>query len=58
MTDIDDDFLTSLQNEVTPVHMLLLSFTGCAFALIMGSFFGYHVYLVMYVLSGNSQQQR
>ncbi|KAH9166120.1 DHHC palmitoyltransferase-domain-containing protein [Lactarius sanguifluus] len=30
-----------------PVHMLLLSFAGCAFTLIMGSFFGYHVYLVL-----------
>ncbi|KAF8272764.1 DHHC palmitoyltransferase-domain-containing protein [Lactarius quietus] len=27
-------------NEITPVHMLLLSFAGCAFTLIMGSFFG------------------
>jgi len=34
-------------NEITPVHMLFLSFAGCAFALIMGSFFGYHVYLVL-----------
>src|SRR6266702_1922442 len=29
--------------------MLMLSFAGCAFALIIGSFFGYHVYLVLYV---------
>ncbi|KAH9065236.1 DHHC palmitoyltransferase-domain-containing protein [Lactarius vividus] len=34
-------------DETTPVHMLLLSFAGCAFTLIMGSFFGYHVYLVL-----------
>ncbi|KAH9002792.1 hypothetical protein EDB86DRAFT_3073927 [Lactarius hatsudake] len=34
-------------DEITPVHMLLLSFAGCAFTLIMGSFFGYHVYLVL-----------
>ncbi|KAI0252131.1 DHHC palmitoyltransferase-domain-containing protein [Lactifluus subvellereus] len=34
-------------NETTPVHMLLLSFSGCAFALIMGSFLGYHIYLVL-----------
>ena len=39
------------QNEITPVHMLLLSFAGSAFTLIMGSFFGYHVYLVLYVLT-------
>ncbi|KAH9991241.1 DHHC palmitoyltransferase-domain-containing protein [Russula vinacea] len=32
-------------NEITPVHMLLLSFAGCAFTLVMGSFLGYHVYL-------------
>ena len=29
--------------------MLLLSFTGCIFAVMLGSFFGYHVYLVLYV---------
>lgn len=29
--------------------MLLLSFAGCAFALIMGSFLCYHIYLVLYV---------
>ena len=40
-----------LQSEITPVHMLLLSFAGCVFTLIMGSFFGYHVYLVLYVLT-------
>jgi palmitoyltransferase len=34
-------------NELTPVHMLLLSFAGCAFTLVMGSFLGYHVYLVL-----------
>lgn len=34
-------------DEITPVHMVLLSFAGCAFTLIMGSFFGYHVYLVL-----------
>jgi hypothetical protein len=39
------------QDEITPVHMVLLSFAGCAFTLIMGSFFGYHVYLVLYVLT-------
>jgi len=33
--------------EITPVHMLLLSFTGCLFALIMGTFLGYHIYLVL-----------
>ncbi|KAI0301090.1 DHHC palmitoyltransferase-domain-containing protein [Multifurca ochricompacta] len=32
-------------NEMTPVHMLILSFAGCAFAIIIGSFLGYHVYL-------------
>ncbi|KAI0260692.1 DHHC palmitoyltransferase-domain-containing protein [Gloeopeniophorella convolvens] len=34
-------------SEITPVHMLMLSFTGCAFSVIMGSFLGYHVYLVL-----------
>jgi hypothetical protein len=38
------------QNEFTPVHMLLLSFAGCAFALVIGSFLGYHIYLVLCVL--------
>jgi hypothetical protein len=35
---------------MTPVHMLLLSFAGCAFTLVMGSFLGYHIYLVLCVL--------
>jgi len=34
-------------NEMTPVHMLLLSFAGCVFTLVMGSFLGYHIYLVL-----------
>ncbi|KAH9980081.1 DHHC palmitoyltransferase-domain-containing protein [Lactifluus volemus] len=34
-------------NEITPVHMLLLSFAGCAFALVIGSFLIYHIYLVL-----------
>jgi len=33
------------------VHMLLLSFAGCAFTLVMGSFLGYHIYLVLSVFS-------
>jgi palmitoyltransferase ZDHHC2/15/20 len=37
------------QNELTPVHMLLLSFAGGAFALVIGSFLGYHIYLVLCV---------
>ena len=36
---------------MTPVHMLLLSFAGCVFTLVMGSFLGYHIYLVLCVLS-------
>jgi hypothetical protein len=31
--------------------MLLLSFAGCAFTLVMGSFLGYHIYLVLFVAS-------
>src|SRR5258708_12293139 len=38
------------QNEITPVHMLMLSFAGCVFTLVMGSFLGYHIYLVLCVL--------
>jgi palmitoyltransferase len=34
-------------NEITPVHMLILSFAGCVFTLVMGSFLGYHIYLVL-----------
>jgi len=34
-------------NEITPVHMLMLSFAGCVFALVVGSFLGYHIYLVL-----------
>jgi palmitoyltransferase len=34
---------------MTPVHMLLLSFAGCAFTLVMGSFLCYHIYLVLCV---------
>ncbi|KAI9508414.1 hypothetical protein F5148DRAFT_913259 [Russula earlei] len=34
-------------DETTPVHMLLLSFAGCAFTLVIGSFLGYHIYLVL-----------
>ena len=37
------------QNEITPVHMLMLAFAGCAFTLVMGSFLGYHIYLVLCV---------
>ena len=33
------------------MHMLLLSFAGCAFTLVMGSFLGYHIYLVLFVSS-------
>jgi palmitoyltransferase ZDHHC2/15/20 len=29
--------------------MLMLSFAGCAFTLVMGSFLGYHIYLVLCV---------
>jgi palmitoyltransferase len=32
-------------SEVTPVHELFLACTGIIFAAIVGSFFGYHVYL-------------
>lgn len=32
---------------MTPVHMLLLSFAGCAFTLVLGSFLCYHIYLVL-----------
>jgi palmitoyltransferase ZDHHC2/15/20 len=39
-----------VQNEITPVHMLLLSFAGCAFALVIGSFLIYHIYLVLCVV--------
>jgi len=34
-------------DETMPVHILLLSFAGCAFTLVMGSFLGYHIYLVL-----------
>ncbi|KAH9969828.1 DHHC palmitoyltransferase-domain-containing protein [Russula dissimulans] len=34
-------------NETTPVHMLMLAFAGCAFTLVLGSFLGYHIYLVL-----------
>ncbi|KAI0313596.1 DHHC palmitoyltransferase-domain-containing protein [Amylostereum chailletii] len=33
--------------EETPVHMLFLSFVGVIFSLVVGSFFSYHVYLVL-----------
>ena len=29
--------------------MLILSFAGCIFTLVMGSFLGYHIYLVLCV---------
>lgn len=34
-------------HEATPVHELILAFAGIIFALVIGSFFGYHVYLVL-----------
>ncbi|KAF8644686.1 hypothetical protein AX16_008346 [Volvariella volvacea WC 439] len=34
-------------NEVTPIHQLFLSAMGCVFALVIGSFFCYHVYLIL-----------
>ena len=46
-SSLEPSFLT--QNEMTPVHMLLLSFAGCAFALVLGSFLCYHIYLVLCV---------
>ncbi|KAI0040951.1 zf-DHHC-domain-containing protein [Auriscalpium vulgare] len=33
--------------EVTPVHMLFLAFMGIVVTMIIGSFFGYHVYLIL-----------
>jgi len=33
-------------NESTPIHGLILAFSGVVFSLVIGSFFGYHVYLV------------
>ncbi|KIK69775.1 hypothetical protein GYMLUDRAFT_150783 [Collybiopsis luxurians FD-317 M1] len=33
-------------DEMTPVHEILLTFAGIAFALVIGSFFSYHIYLV------------
>ena len=35
-----------LQDETTAVNALLLAVTGIIFAITIGSFFGYHVYLV------------
>jgi len=34
-------------NENTPVHELILAFAGIIVTLVIGSFFGYHVYLVL-----------
>lgn len=35
-----------VQDTVTPIHELFLSFAGIVFTLVMGAFFIYHVYLV------------
>jgi len=34
-------------NEITPVHELVLSFTGLVFTLVIGSFLFYHLYLIL-----------
>jgi hypothetical protein len=38
-----------IQDVYTPIHELCLTLAGIIFALVMGSFFLYHVYLVLYV---------
>jgi len=34
-------------NEITPVHELGLAFAGLLFTLVIGSFLGYHIYLIL-----------
>ncbi|KAJ7630941.1 DHHC palmitoyltransferase-domain-containing protein [Roridomyces roridus] len=36
-----------LMNELMPLHALFLTFYALVFALVMGSFYGYHIYLVL-----------
>jgi len=33
-------------DEITPVHELFLAFYGITFSMVIGSFFGYHLYLI------------
>lgn len=37
------------QDAQTPIHMLFLSFMGVVFGITIGAFFGYHIYLTLYV---------
>ncbi|KAJ6583986.1 DHHC palmitoyltransferase-domain-containing protein [Mycena vulgaris] len=37
---------SAMKNELMPLHALFLTFFALVFALVMGSFYGYHLYLV------------
>jgi hypothetical protein len=45
-----------MQNELMPLHAIFLTFYALVFALVMGSFYGYHLYLVLYVPTSQRSQ--